>query len=651
MSELERIERLETIVRALHQQVAALRDEVRALRAADIPIPEHPALLPPLPPPVPESRAPNPAPVAPRAPREPFPSPDSRVPSPAPLDLEALLGRYGTIALATLALLTGAGAFLTWAIAHGLLGPAQRVALGALGAAAVGWVGWRLRARGTVRFGNVLLALALALIHLDAWAAGPRLHVLAPALVLVATAGASAALAALALRAREEALFAVGLGGALAAPFVTTNGGGSALLLAGYGWIVIAGGAIALRDRAWRVALGIAGVGCAAYAVALTGMTDAATPWLEHHVAVVFALACAWSAIALAAPGVRGRLALACLWVALLAALAADWGSGRAAGAIVLSLAGTLGALAAERTGSLPAGWRTSAAVLVPLGFLASAVGALSPAGSPAGALVAAGWTALALAAAWLAGGDGAGLHLVTAAMASGAAVILALHGRPEWCIAALAAHAAMWAAATRRTRAPVVLVPVALSLAIASVWAYARLAARPAYQYTPFLGRASAAAIAVLAAWAIAAREARAAARAGDGEGAGAGTGPAPIGASRWLAAAGAVAAFLWVREELVRAFHPDVATFLVIVYYACAGVGAILVGRRRALPGARAAGLALAFYAGIKALVQAWDISAIGLRVGSCVLVGLFIALVSYWYRAPDEPRAAGRAEPASR
>jgi hypothetical protein len=89
----------------------------------------------------------------------------------AALDLEALIGRYGTIALATLALLAGMGAFLTWAISHGLLGPTPRVVLGAIGAATVAGIGWWLRSRGTVRFGNTLLALALALLHLDLWAA------------------------------------------------------------------------------------------------------------------------------------------------------------------------------------------------------------------------------------------------------------------------------------------------------------------------------------------------------------------------------------------------------------------------------------------------------------------------------------------------
>ncbi|MFL5574732.1 MAG: hypothetical protein ACJ79S_01990, partial [Gemmatimonadaceae bacterium] len=108
-----------------------------------------------------------------------------------------------------------------------------------------------------------------------------------------------------------------------------------------------------------------------------------------------------------------------------------------------------------------------------------------------------------------------------------------------------------------------------------------------------------------------------------------------------------GALAAFLWGREELARAFSSDLATFLLIGYYAAAGVVAILVGRQRALAGARRAGLALAVYAALKAIAQASDLSDVALRVGSYLLVGLFLLAVAYWYRGgqDEEPLAAGR------
>jgi hypothetical protein len=45
---------------------------------------------------------------------------------------------------------------------------------------------------------------------------------------------------------------------------------------------------------------------------------------------------------------------------------------------------------------------------------------------------------------------------------------------------------------------------------------------------------------------------------------------------------------------------------------------------------------GLALALYAALRAFVQTSAIDAIGLRVGSYLLVGGFLLAVGYWYRA---------------
>src|SRR6185437_3452084 len=212
----------------------------------------------------------------------------------AALDLEAIVGRYGAIVLATVAILVGVGAFLTWAIAHGLLGPGMRVALGALGALAVAFTGWRLRERGTVRFGNVVLALSLALLHLDMWGAGPRLHVLPTNVALAITGVASITLAVLALRENEEVLFAVGLGGALLAPFVVSNNAGSAYVLAVYGCTLVGAGIFGLRTDRWRVALGILGVGGLLYVVTIFKLASDTTTTLEHYLPAAFGLVCAW---------------------------------------------------------------------------------------------------------------------------------------------------------------------------------------------------------------------------------------------------------------------------------------------------------------------------------------------------------------------
>ena len=108
----------------------------------------------------------------------------------------------------------------------------------------------------------------------------------------------------------------------------------------------------------------------------------------------------------------------------------------------------------------------------------------------------------------------------------------------------------------------------------------------------------------------------------------------------------------FFWIRQELAYGWSLDVASFSLIIYYALAGLALIFAGRWRHVGLWRAAGLALAFYAGYKALAETFDIDAIALRVGARILVGVFLAAVAYWYRAPREPAAieAPPQEPAA-
>jgi hypothetical protein len=103
-----------------------------------------------------------------------------------------------------------------------------------------------MRRHNAERFGSILMALALAVFHVDVWGAGPRLHVIPNAVALTIAAFASSGLAWLALREREQALFNIGFGGALLAPFVTSTvlGVEAAWRLLGYGLIVLTG----LRD-------------------------------------------------------------------------------------------------------------------------------------------------------------------------------------------------------------------------------------------------------------------------------------------------------------------------------------------------------------------------------------------------------------------
>lgn len=626
MADSERIARLEQLVRALHDDVAALRADVAFLRGAPADAaPKAPAPLPPAPaaarPPEPASaRPPEPAAVRPPG-----------LVAPA-LDLEAIIGRYGTIALAVVAILVGAGAFLTWAIAHGLLGPVSRVVLGAVAAALVALAGWRLRARGIVRFGNVVIALALALLELDMWAAGPRLHLVPAGATLAVTFIASEALALFALRAEEEPLFAVGLGGALLAPFVAA-GAGSPYALAAYGFLVIASGVFGLRSDDWRMTTALLVVAGLVYAVALGGQAVAHGA-AERAVAPAFALACAWNVLIWGRTRARSGLALFFLLVSAVSLVGStSFVTARSLGAellvpiVVLGVAGVLTSYAALWRLDRSPPWRAAAGIALPLAFLLGVEVALEYAERRYGVLVAAGWTVLALAAAVAARRD-RGPHLVTAAGASALAVLLALHRSPEYCVVALAVHAAVFAWLLGALRVRALAWPVALVLGLASLWAERLLLERTAFGYVPFATRASAAALAVTLSWGAFAHAMRVTAGAADAGG------PAGVQrASRWILPA--VAAFCWILTELSQAFSPAIAVFLSIVFLAASGVGLIFYGKRRAWRAARLAGLALAYYAGIRAVVQAWSFDAVGLRVGSCILVGLFVALVAYWYR----------------
>ena len=118
---------------ALERRLAALEEAVRALARRDV-----------------ESAAVRGGPAQPRHP------PATVAPGGAPIslqnllpnvDIESLVGRYGTLVLATVSALAAVGTFLGWAIANGLLGPPQRIALGLIVAIGLGVAGLRLRRR------------------------------------------------------------------------------------------------------------------------------------------------------------------------------------------------------------------------------------------------------------------------------------------------------------------------------------------------------------------------------------------------------------------------------------------------------------------------------------------------------------------------
>jgi uncharacterized membrane protein len=549
------------------------------------------------------------------------------------LDFESLVGRYGTLALASLTILLGAGAFLSWAIAHGKITPVMRVFLGALGAMVVAVVGWRLRSRGSTRFGSTLLALSLALVHVDAWGAGPYLQLVSSPVALGVAAAASVALAVLAWMNDEEALFSVGVGGALLAPFVTAREPGSVIALLAYGYVVIGCGLAALRGRSWRVASLVTTAGCWLYVAAATTSAMRSGQSSVRDYPAVFAIAVAWTALVLAGGAWGARIARSAL-AALVGTVAVQaFDRSPATDLLILAAVGTATAYAVASVSTASDNDRAGrtqplfTAAVLPIALGGLALVAVSDT-ALARTLVALAWTATAAAAAFL-HPAGRPTHLMVAGIASGGAVLFALEDRPVESCVALSAHAAALSLLLRRARTRLLGVPIAFGLAILTLWTFNQLFDRPLYGYTPFLTAPSLAALAMSAAWLIVSWNAYRTELVDAGQG--------TVETRTAVRLAGSVVTFMWGNTELGRAYSADVSTFLLILYYAIVGVASIFIGRAREIRILRHVGLALAIFAALKAIAEASSLE-IGFRVGSYLLAGLFLLAVAYWYRDRD-------------
>ncbi|HEY2898330.1 MAG TPA: DUF2339 domain-containing protein [Gemmatimonadaceae bacterium] len=620
MADDQRIAILEQHVRKLYEQIGALRAELRTGAPESVPHVEEA-------PPVFASAEPPAAP--PRPPPPPARAPDFAARQSPDIDFEKLVGRYGTIAVASLAILMGVGTFLSWAIERGLLGPTVRVVLGFIGAAIVALVGVWVREKRDVRFGNVLLALALAIVHVDSWAAGPYLQVISTVAALSIAALASAALAALALTSAERTLFAIGFAGAMLAPFVTAREPGSVVLLLTYGWVVIALSLFAIRERGWVPILWLMVAGALVYVVAAAAgphITD--DRWAATHAPVLFAFACTAAGLLFARDTLRSKLALAFLIVACIATLGYSIHAQRLE--LAVSLVGTIASYLIARELETDAGWLMIGNVVVPLFLLLATV--VSAADNTIRALAGAGLAVVASLLAWEGEDERAG-HLFVACIASGIAIVTYLAEYDTRCIAALALHAALFTLFFRSTRAKLLLPPVILELTILTAWTFLLLDSRPAYAFTPFATLPSLLALAAVSAWAWLGYALKTALPTENVE----------VDALPGIVSALAMAiAFFWIRQELAHAWSADTASFALIIYYAVAGLALIFAGRLRAEGLLRGVGLGLAFLAGFDAIVETSEIGSVGLRVGARILVGAFLAAVAYWYRTPSEPSA---------
>ncbi len=290
----ERLDSLEQTLARLTQELVEVRRAVAELRTESprtVALPPAPAL-----PPIATTAA------APRA---------SAVPR-TDGSLENMVGRYGVLALAALTIVMGAGALVSWAIAHGMLGPWVRVGLGALLAVLFAAAGMWMRARGSRDFGNALVALALAVTNVVAWGAGPRLGLIPPLMSIAIADAAAAALAALALLENEEFLFSVGLGGALIAPFVMATGVPRYGMLAAYGLIALAAAIRTVGDRKWWTAVGLIVAGTVAFTIGVAGYKSG-VPWIDREFGALFAGAICIVALIWERRPARPRVALSAL--------------------------------------------------------------------------------------------------------------------------------------------------------------------------------------------------------------------------------------------------------------------------------------------------------------------------------------------------
>jgi hypothetical protein len=186
-------------------------------------------------------------------------------------------------------------------------------------------------------------------------------------------------------------------------------------------------------------------------------------------------------------------------------------------------------------------------------------------------------------------------------------------------------------AALAAREISPLPLVTVAVALGGAALSAFDQLASRQAYAYTPFLTRSSASALVATLGLAL------------GGELLGGSDGRGKSWADRPLRLGLVVGfAILWGRMEMADAFNRDLATFLLILYYAACGVASIIAGRYLKVGRLRALGLAMAIYAAIKAMVEAAEISGVLLRVGVYGAVGVFLLGAGYLYRVRSDQLA---------
>lgn len=636
-----RLAMIEQDLAALAADLASLRAELHAVRAG-----AHPG-------PQPATRSMQPPPRQVR-----------RIPITTPTltaqDVERLLGRYGMLGIAVMAAVAAVGTFLSWAISHGYLtlGPGARTLTGLVFAAGIGAWGFKLR-RTERSFGSSMLGLALVIVQVCAYAAGPSFH-LVPTIVAFAGATiASWALAMFAHREADEPLWCVGFGGAALAPFVTSDGHGSVYALVAYGAVVLLTACFAISHHEWPVAWRVFYAAAALFVFGAAALARAAgTTAALTVVALPFVIGAV--GVLPFAPQSRKRGALR--WLAVLAALVMTvahpvTNDERWAVTTAFVLAAVLWLALIDRHAGVPQSSVFSVArarpslldwidgALIPLAFSLEAVAGIGRATSPEYVWLA---TTIVLAGfAWrrAVGSLRDAAAFSAAALAIGAVSVLSLEvpaGRIAGVTALGLAFFGMHM--TRPSRSW--LAAGGAMIVFAAALSLAALTERPAYGFTPFRTEPSATALIVAVAIVAIARFWRAirvATRTSMGE-----RPEWTYAASlkllvRVLTLAPWLWTFLWVLIELAMAFSPSTSTLLLVTYFAATAVACVAAGRARHAPRLRQTGLALGLVAAGTAVYGANTYFDFAARIAAYLVTSAFLLGIAYWYRRPGASPAA--------
>lgn len=627
-SERETVEALERRVASLESMVRALTQELSHVRVGADPsgreVPASPssgvgATAPPhrsTPPPWPEITR----------------SGTSWIP--ANVDFESLVGRYGTLVLATVSALAAVGLFLSWAMTKGYLGPQQRLALGLITAATLAVAGLRLRRRER-SFGDSILGLALAITQVCAWGAGPALKLVPSWGAFLLAAIVSIALAVFAHAEHDEPLWCVGFSGAAVAPFVTASGRANLALLAAYGVAVLASAGYAMNARRWIVAGRLFLAAAAVYTAALaTGFERDFGPLLG----MAFPLSTAIIGVVPWTTGWGRRERLRALGVlAALAAIRTGLGTSHpiddASVALAIAITGLVWLVMVDRTHAVrdpvPAGTRylhegdwLDAAVL-PLAFALASLAAFDASATDSGLAMAAAAGVLLMTVARSPQGSLRDAAVFATVLSALVALLLLMRERGPELIAAIALLCVVCFAANRIWRSgswtTLALIGIAWSMAAS----LQQLVERPVYAYLPFATRPSLIALVTLAA--------------------AAGSMLLVVADRRlklWLLAGAIVWAFVWIHQEIAFAFNETAATLLRVAYYAATAVAGVGIGRSRQIAVLRHVGLALAVLAAGTAFYSARGLDAVAARIAAHILAAVFLLAIAYWYRKPGSP-----------